>query len=162
MDHASQVKALTDEATQAVKNNDHAAAASLLEQALQLDPDNLFALDMLGFVRFFQGQVNDALELCDRALALAPDHAYAHKGKGICLAALGQLDRGVEHLQRAIVLRPNWGDPYWDLAVALYRAKRFDEAIVVLAQAAAMVPQRAKQFRQFQNQIRRDMSNRSD
>jgi len=111
-------------------------------------------LDLFGFVRFFQGSFAEAEAHCRNALRVDPDRAYAHKGLGLCLARQGKIEEGIVSIERAITLRPSWFDPYWDLAVVLSDVGRFDEAIDILAQGAAMVPSRQKDFRKFQTSLR--------
>jgi tetratricopeptide (TPR) repeat protein len=133
--------ALVRRAAAATEGRRFDEASELLARALERDPDNLRALDILGFVRFFQGRFEDAEQCCTRALSLAPDNAYAHKGLGLCLAKRGKLDEAIEELERAIALKPTWADPYWDLAVVLSGAKRYREAIAVLGRGSEAVPE---------------------
>ena len=97
-------------------------AAELLDQVLDRDPGNIGALDVLGFVRYFQGDAEAALECCRRSLAIEPAGAYALKGMGICLAEIGEVDEGIAALETAIALRPDWADPHHDLGVVLLKA----------------------------------------
>lgn len=145
---------LVKRASKAAQEKNLDEAASLLDQVLAEDPDHLHALDLFGFVRYFQGRYAEAEQYCRRALAIDANHAYAHKGLGLCIAKQGKVDEGIASLERAIVLSPQWGDPYWDLAVVLTETRRFQEALDVLAQGTAMVPKRAPAFRRFQAQIR--------
>jgi tetratricopeptide (TPR) repeat protein len=141
-------------ATEEAKARRFERAAALLEEVIAIDPDHLKALDLFGFVRFFQGRFAEAEGYCRRALAIDPDRAYAHKGLGLCVARQGRLEEGVASLERAIALRPAWSDPYWDLGVVLADAGRFEQALDVLGQGAAMVPAKEKDFRRFQAQVR--------
>jgi len=128
-------------------------AAQKLEELLVLDPNHLRALDLFGFVRFFQGRVQEAERFCRRALAISPNHAYAHKGLGLCLARQGSVDEGLQSLSRAMELRPDWGDPYWDTAVVLRDAGRIDEALHALQRGAEKVPKRKPEFDRFRTQL---------
>ncbi len=141
-------------ATEEAKARRFEQAAALLDEVIAVDPAHLRALDLFGFVRFFQGRFAEAEAYCRRALAIDPDHAYAHKGLGLCVARQGSVDEGIACLERAIALRPAWSDPYWDLGVVLADAGRFDQALDVLGQGAAMAPAKEKDFRKFQAQVR--------
>ncbi len=145
---------LLRQATVAAQSRRLDAACELLEQVLAQDPANLRALDLFGFVRFFQGRFTEAEQYCRRALELAPDHAYAHKGLGLCLARQGRVDEGEQELQRAITLKPGWFDPYWDLAVVLREAGRPDDALAVLARAQVAVPRQRARLLGFSRRIR--------
>lgn len=115
-------------------------ADALLAEVLAGEQDNVQALDLCGFVRFFQGRFAEAEGCCRRVLELDPQHAYAHKGLGLCLARQGRLDEGVAELEQAIRLKPWWLDPYWDLAVVLDEGGRPGDALKVLARGQVAVP----------------------
>lgn len=142
------------QAKEAAQARELETAAALLEQVLSEAPDTLQALDLFGFVRFFQQRFAEAEEYCRRALELSPDHAYAHKGLGLCLARQGHVDQGQASLQRAISLKPGWFDPYWDLAVVLRDAGRLQEALAVLARAQVAVPRHRARLLSFSRQLR--------
>ncbi|MCU0662223.1 MAG: tetratricopeptide repeat protein [Myxococcota bacterium] len=130
-------------------------AADLLEELLTREPADIDALDMLGFVRFFQGRFEDSRTACEKALAHSPDHAYAHKGLGLNLARLGQLEAGIVHLKRAMELRPTWSDPPHDLAVVLFEHGRTAEALAILDARIEQHPQLADKLSTLRAQLAR-------
>ena len=155
MSDAEALSELVKQATKAAQERRLDEAAELIESILEQDPDHLRALDLFGFVRFFQGRFAEAETYCHRALELEPDHAYAHKGLGLCLAKQGRLEEGKASLEQAIALKPTWPDPYWDLAVVLTEAERYDDALKVLARGQVSAPARRGGFQQFSAQIRK-------
>ena len=155
------LEALVKEASEAARARRFDEAACLLERILEGNPEHLHALDLFGFVRYFQGKYAEAEGYCRRALALAPDHAYAHKGLGLCVAKQGRVEEGVASLERAITLKPTWGDPYWDLGVVLQEAGRLEEALDVLERGEAFATGRRQDFAKFQAQLRRRMASRA-
>jgi tetratricopeptide (TPR) repeat protein len=149
----SAIENLVERATELAQRQCLDDAAALLDEVLVAQPEHLRALDLLGFVRFFQKRYAEGESLCRRALAVKPDHAYAHKGLGLHLAKLGRLDEGVAMLERAIELAPTWSDPYWDLAVTLFDAGQHAAARAVLDRAKAAVPAERPRLAAFQRQI---------
>ncbi|MBM4319213.1 MAG: tetratricopeptide repeat protein [Deltaproteobacteria bacterium] len=143
-----------EQATRAAQARRLVEADTLLGEILAEQPDQLRALDLLGFVRFFQQRYAEAEQACRRALVLKPDHAYARKGLGLCLARQGRLDEGIAELQRAIALKPGWFDPYWDLAVVLDEGDRPQEALRILAVGQVAVPARRRDFLGFAARLR--------
>ena len=80
-------------------------AEPLLREVLEAEPDNLPALDLLGFVLYFLDRPEEGEQACRRALELEPDHAYAHKGLGLNLAKRGgDLEAALGHIRRAMAL----------------------------------------------------------
>lgn len=126
----------------------------VLEQVLDRDPENVGAWDVLGFVRYFKGDVEGATECCRKSLLIKPDGAYAHKGLGICLAEQGELDEGVAALEKAIELRPGWGDPHHDLGVVLFKAGYTEKAIPHFEKAAELSPKSRSKLLKMVEQLR--------
>jgi len=140
---------------------DFARAETLLREALGAAPDNLSALDLLGFVLYFLDRPEEGEQVCRRALELEPDHAYAHKGLGLNMAKRGgDLDEALGHIRRAIELKPDWMDPAWDLVVTLKNAGRLEEAMFELEKALPCFPEFARRWAALENDLRRRLQAR--
>ena len=98
MADSPKLKELLDRASQAARDKNLDRAIALLDQALEIDPNHVRALDLLGFVRYFEGRYEESEACCRRALELLPDHPYALNGLGNSLARQGR--SGAE--------RPEW------------------------------------------------------
>jgi radical SAM protein with 4Fe4S-binding SPASM domain len=133
-------------AREAVNARHFDEARRLLERMLELEPDHLPALDLLGFVCFFLRDYEAAETYNRRALARDPDHAFAHNGLGLSLARQGKLAEGSAAIERAIALAPRWYEPYHDLAVVLAEAGKKQEACAMLERGAAAIPESAAEF----------------
>jgi Tfp pilus assembly protein PilF len=116
-------------------------AEELLQQLLEEDDSDIRAWDLLGFVRWSQGNFAGAEECCHQSLARKPLGAYARKGLGVCLASQGRLEEGIVELHQAMALKPTWVDPVHDLAMVLWQAERYDQALPYLERALSMAPQ---------------------
>jgi tetratricopeptide (TPR) repeat protein len=148
------VNLLVNQARQAAQEKRYDVAADLLEKVLAQAPDHLMAVDLLGFVYFFQGKFSDAEQCCRRALEVKPNHPYALKGLGLCLARQGQVHEGIIFLERAITMSPTWLDPYWDLGVVLFDSGQFEKALEVLVRGQAALPDRKEELEAFAARIR--------
>jgi tetratricopeptide (TPR) repeat protein len=146
MKKLEKVNALLENASLAVQERRLAEAKDILKQVLDIDPDNLNALDQAGFVWFFLGKPDVAETYCLRALELNPDRPYALLGLGICQGRMGRLEDGVKWLERAIEVQPRWSDPYWDLSVMLNRAGHVERAQNVVQRAISVAPEPPKPF----------------
>jgi Tfp pilus assembly protein PilF len=140
-------------AHQAANRREYARAERLLHEVLSDDASSLMALDLLGFVQYFQGRPAEAEQACRRAIAIDPKRAYSNKGLGLCLAKQGKLDEGLPYLREAIRIEPNWFDPRWDMAIVLFEVGRYDEALEVLAQAELAVPTEQARFAKLRTEI---------
>jgi Tfp pilus assembly protein PilF len=142
-------------AHQAANRREFARAERLLLEVLSDDACSLIALDLLGFVQYFQERPAEAEQACRRAIAIDPKRAYSNKGLGLCLAKQGKLDEGLPYLREAIRLEPNWFDPRWDMAIVLSEVGRYDEALEVLAEAELAVPEAVARFAHLRDEILR-------
>ena len=129
-----------------VRSGELPHAESVLDALVVAEPDNVAALDLLGYVLFCQRRVDQALAVCRRTLEVSPDHPYALKGQGVCLSQLGFTDDAVVSLERALTLAPTWFDPYNDLCAAQLKAGRVLDALATVARGEALVEGRAAEF----------------
>lgn len=75
--------------------------------ALELDPDNVEALETLGWGHVLAGRPREALEPLLRARSLAPELAQVHYRLGAAYEALGEAQLAREAYQQAVDL--DWG-----------------------------------------------------
>jgi predicted Zn-dependent protease len=147
-------RALLDEAKIAAQRREFQRAESLTREVLAARPEDVGALDLLGYVLYFQDRVAEAEAICRETLRLRPDHPYALKGLGLCLAKTGDLPGAIASIERAIDHRPAWFDPYWDLAVTLLDAGRAAEAIAVVQRGRAALPDRERDWDRMERHAR--------
>ena len=147
-------KALLDEAMTLAKRRDFKRSESLLREVLDAQPDNVPALDLLGYVLYFQDRATEAETVCRQTLELKPGHAYALKGLGLCMAKRGRVDEAVETIEAAIAAKPDWFDPYWDLCVTLVDAGRHADACAVMKRAREAIPSRAGDWERMERHAR--------
>jgi radical SAM protein with 4Fe4S-binding SPASM domain len=149
------VPTLFERAREATEARRFEEARRLLLQALELSPDNLPVLDLLGFVCFSLRDYQAAETYNRRALAQKPDHAFAYNGLGLSLAKQGKFEEGSASIERAIALVPKWFEPYHDLAIVLAEAGRREDACAILARGATAIPESAADFARVEAAIRR-------
>ena len=89
---------------------DSHAAATVLERAVDAEPDKGSLRECLGRAYYGSRRFGAALEQFTRALDIEPANDYAHFGAGLSLGKLGRLDRAVGHLKLAAVMRPQNDD----------------------------------------------------
>ena len=102
MTEENSVSSLCDRALAAAREERWDDACELLDRILDADSEHLRALDLYGFVCFFQGRHERGEQLCRRVLDIEPGRAYAMKGLGLHLARQGKLDEGRAYLEKAI------------------------------------------------------------
>lgn len=121
------------------------AAFSLYHEAIDLQPDNPFALNNMAFVA---GELGDAraVDYAERAVKLAPNNAAILDTLGIILVNKGEVAKGFEYLDKARALAPNSLALRLSYAKALAKAGRKGDARKELeALNAAVEDSRAKE-----------------
>ena len=97
---------------------------------VKLDPRDGRCHQFLAQAYRFRGEFDQALSHFERSVALNPNDANAIAQMGYALAITGRADDGVDLVRQAMQLNPFHPDWYWaDLAIALYAARRYEEAL---------------------------------
>jgi tetratricopeptide (TPR) repeat protein len=100
----------------ASERRDFAAADTLFDRALALEPGNPSTLTSLAMHRRRQGRYRDALLACDAAIRAYPDYPDAWLERGITLAAGGSNTAGRDSMARAATLNPGLAAAWAGLA----------------------------------------------
>jgi TolB-like protein/Tfp pilus assembly protein PilF len=128
---------------------------TLLEKAVQLDPDYAYAWSVLANVRINLGTqflggdarqqaIAKARTDLDRATALAPDAAFVHRQRGYLLSVVDHDQAGaLKEMQRALALAPNDGTVMNFLSAPLATMGQPQQAADLMRKAIATDPLRA-------------------
>jgi len=87
-------------------------AKQACRKLLQIYPQSLIVLNVLGAVLAGQGQLQQSVQVFDKIIQLEPDDAVAYSNRGNVLTELGQLKAAVASYNRAIELRPDDAEAY--------------------------------------------------
>jgi tetratricopeptide (TPR) repeat protein len=116
-------------------------AASLYEQALQVEPSEADALHLLGVIAHQRGDHPSAIERIRRAIAIDGSPAAYHSNLGVAYRSLGRTAEALTALRRALELSPASPGIRFNLGNALKDGSEFAEAAAefrcVLAQEPA-------------------------
>jgi TolB-like protein/Flp pilus assembly protein TadD len=141
---ATRSLAFTDVATEAetaaAAREGFDKATADARRALALAPDLAQAHLALAFVSDNTLNFTQANDEYQRALALAPGSAQVLQLSGLFAAYMGHFDAGVAATHRAVVLDPLSHLSHSALGVALYTARRYEEAVAVWAEVLSLDP----------------------
>ena len=129
-----------------LKNNRPDLAEQQAEEILNIHPDEVNALRVLGAAHRLQSNYPTAIKHLSKAVGKAPKFALAHQELGLCLFALGEVDQAIEALQAATHIEPAL-DISWKTLGELYLIKddakaaefAFDQHMRSSAQAPEMI-----------------------
>jgi adenylate cyclase len=119
-----------------VEERDLGVPLALGQRAVLLDPADCRARMLLGFVHTFRREYDEAQAQLRTAIALNPNDVETRGFYGVYLISVGDAEAALE--QFAIAKRNNPFDVDWMIVcrgIALFTARRYDEAIETLMQA---------------------------
>jgi TolB-like protein len=98
--------------------------------AMRLDPNESRCHWFLAQAYLYRGEFEQAMSHFDRSVVLNPNDANCIASKGLAVAFVGRAEEGIGLIRQAMRLNPYHPDWYWsDLAIALYAARRYEEAL---------------------------------
>jgi len=110
-------------------------------KAAVLDDLDSGAQRRIGVIHLFRGEREQAKTHLDRALALNPNDADAMAGRGLYLIYEGRPLDALNELERATRRNPFHPTFYfWWIGLALYEARRYEEAVTPLRKAIDSFP----------------------
>ncbi len=113
-------------------------AEAIYRRVLQVAPESVDALHLLGVIEHHKGRHHEAAELIGRALDKAPKQALIHNSLGIVLRSLGRLDQAMASFERALALDGALAEAHNNLGRALRSQGRLDEAVAAFRHALAI------------------------
>ena len=115
-------------------------AVTLIDRAIQIDPDDWRYHCGRGEVLLAVKQYSYAIAAFERALRLNGDAPEALVGLAVTLHQTHELDRAIAVYQRLLSINPNLAEVHNRLGSALQSAGRLSEAIAAYRQAVALQP----------------------
>ena len=99
-----------------IKLNQFDSVASHAAKAIQLDPANIDAINILGGIYCVNKKYFEAIELYKKAIALNPNYVLPIANTGLCYGYLGKYDSAIFYASRAISVDPSYNASYEYLA----------------------------------------------
>jgi tetratricopeptide (TPR) repeat protein len=115
-------------------------AASYFRRALDADPGNYEALNLLGVITAQSGRMDEAIELLQRAVAAHPLAPEAHNNLGMALNLAKRHAEAVPVLEKAVALKQSYAQAHNNLGVAHQALGRRELAADCFQRACAIKP----------------------
>ncbi len=104
-------------------------AVRLLRRSLESEPANLEARVNLGVALYLQKRYSEALPHFQYVVAIDPDNSNALLNLAACHDALGHTDQALSILQETARRFPTLPDVHYNLALALAKSGRWNDAL---------------------------------
>lgn len=111
-----------------LKQNDTNNAFAAFQEALSLDPINLYALEASATIEEARGRYNEAIEFYNRYILLNDQSQQVHFSLGTLYGIQNKLDLSIQHLRKAIKFDPLFVEAHYNLAVALEQKQDYNAA----------------------------------
>lgn len=126
-------------------------AFSLARRALEKNPAQPYANQIIAIILSRRGQHEQAVFHADRAVAGAPDDASIRVAHGQVLANLGRLDEAIASFRRATQIEPRLPSAFVGLATALKFSLRYEESIEAFSRALELNPEAPEAYLNLAN-----------
>nr|WP_242016806.1 tetratricopeptide repeat protein [Trichocoleus sp. FACHB-46] len=118
----------------------YSEAIAALQQAVELEPNNLSGRITLGWTQHLAGQETAAMESLFQVLYRDPQSVPALNALGIVYLVQGDLNSAVLTHTWAAWLEPDNEIPYYNLSLATHRLREYGWASLAAHRAAALEP----------------------
>jgi tetratricopeptide (TPR) repeat protein len=115
-------------------------ALDRLDDLLQADSTDVYALATRAHLLAEQGDKAGALQALQRQVAVQPNAAPGWFNLGYLSEEMGQLEQAEAAFRRALEIDSKLDRAWYGLALSLIRQRRFDEAIVALRKNTELQP----------------------
>lgn len=135
-----ELRSLLVEAAAALASNDVDRAIHLYDRAVEMAPADPDALLGFGRSHLAKAGLRYARAAAERLVSLYPDMAAGHHLLGLVEAREGNRRSAVRALERAVAADPSQPIYHRDLAIALYKLQRLDEAVAEFREVIRLAP----------------------
>ena len=115
-------------------------AIPLFQQALNINPNHLIALDNLANAYRQQKQWGEARKILEHALAVSPQNPEANYSLAMVYAQTNDEKRAYEYLQKALQERPDYPEALNNLGILYLRTGRRDDAVKSFEECIRVAP----------------------
>ena len=115
-------------------------AEFMYHKILRTEPNQPFALHLLGVINHQRNENNTALLLIKKALTIKPDYAEAHNTLGVVFKDLNKLEEAMASYKMALSIKPNYAEARNNLGVVLRDLGKLDEAATNYRNALTIKP----------------------
>ena len=131
MMNSNDIQYLISKADDLLKNRDSKQAIVIIQQVLEIEPDNIEALKIYAESLVKLNKVEEALTIFEKALQLAPNNVSILRNYGSALLQVAYYDQSLNILDKALQIEPNNVKVLSTYIKALLKIKFYDKIFVI-------------------------------
>jgi predicted O-linked N-acetylglucosamine transferase (SPINDLY family) len=125
---------------------DFGSAEQVYRQILEVEPNSVDAIHLLGVIALQTGKYEDAAKQIERAVALKTERAELHNNLGAALQRQDRLDQAAACYRQALQLNPTYTDAHHNLGNLCRAQGKLDEAVSCYQRALQIQPHHAQAY----------------
>ncbi len=130
-----QIALMVQRAIAFFENNEHAKASNTLKKILEVDKNNLPALQILGLISASKGNFDDAIIYLSKAVSIQPHDGSIQYNLAKAISDSGAHQKSIAHHQKATKLAPQNSKAWVNYGKTLSALSRHEEALVCFDKA---------------------------
>jgi len=115
--------------------NQNDEALAILEKALLLDGNHIYALNNIGYLYTVLNRFSDAFEPLNKAIELNASAAYAYNNRGYAKISTGDMEGGYGDIKKSLELENNNSYVYRNMGIYYMKKENYKEALSWLKKA---------------------------
>lgn len=119
-------------------NEEYDEAIEKFKKVLELQADDVYALNNLGYTFTMVNRFTEAIVLLDKVIALKPDGAYGYNNRGYAKVKTGDKEEGLSDIKKSLELDNTNSYAYRNMGIYYMETCDYKEALTWLTKARKM------------------------
>jgi len=134
------IYAMLHQAIQDFQQGNLEEAKKKLTNVINFEPNNLNALEVLGFIFVNLGNLQEALKYFEKITIIKPDYPLAWSNLGNAQQELKQYEQALASYDKSISIKPNDADAWYNRGNALQELKQYEAAVASFNKVLSLKP----------------------
>ncbi|NMC12560.1 MAG: tetratricopeptide repeat protein [Chloroflexi bacterium] len=136
----AKISKLINQGEQAAYQGDWESSKKFFQQAVDLAPGDLLAVNGLALSLLQSGQAAEAIHFYKKVISIAPNSADAYNNLGVAQLIAGEFQQSEEAYRQAIKLNPDHVQAWKNLAIVCLKQNKMEEGVQILASLVKAYP----------------------
>ena len=133
------------------KNRKLEDAKNLCFEIIEINPNNISALNLLGIILFQKKEFKESIKIVKKSIKINPKQADANNNLGLMLANLKKYDDAISYYKRAIKINDRFIDAYFNLGITYKELGILNKAVFYWEKVIEIQPKNFKAYNNIGN-----------